>query len=124
MRGAVEGKLSNKDAAMLERARKAATTSTCNVKHGAIVVSGGSVRSIGVNTYHQPDIKMLDFVPKSGWSIHAEEAALKAIDYKAHGSILYVARVNSRGEERYSKPCSRCQKLIEAAGIKRVVYTV
>lgn|SRR5574344_2900400 len=124
MYGAVLGKLSNKDTAMLERAKKAASTSTCKTRHGAVVVSGGSVRSIGVNSYHQPDIKMLDFVPRSGWSIHAEEAALRAVGYSAPGAVIYVARVDKEGNDRLSKPCPRCQKLIDASGIKRVVYTV
>ena len=40
------------------------------------------------------------------------------------GMVLYVARSYKNGEPAYSAPCSKCQKLIVEAGIKKVIYTV
>ena len=40
-----------------------------------------------------------------------------------HGSTIYVARLYRNGKQALAKPCSSCQKLIVAAGIKRVVYS-
>lgn len=38
--------------------------------------------------------------------------------------ILYVCRVNKKGEWAMSKPCSGCSSCIEAFGIDKIVYTV
>lgn len=56
-------------------------------------------------------------------SIHAEAAAIRRCKGDLTNAILYVCRVNNKGEEKMSKPCDNCQRLIEAAGIRKIVYT-
>lgn len=56
-------------------------------------------------------------------SEHAEMAALRRCK-RTKGATIYVARINSRGQQRMSKPCPKCMRLIKQAGIKRVVYTI
>lgn len=116
-------RLSNQDRKHLDRAKKIASTSTCACKHGAVVVHGGRVIGVGVNSYSN-DIHMYDHIPQNAWSVHAEIAALRSIKKDLHGAVMYAARVNNQGEERMSKPCVMCQIALKEAGIKRVVYTV
>lgn len=116
--------LSNKDKARLEHAKKVASLSTCKFKHGAVVVRGGRVLSVGVNSYRNFP---MDFsvMPRDSSSVHAEEAALAVLGGKdARGATMFVARVNNIGEERMSRPCSRCMRRLRKAGIKRIIYTI
>lgn len=39
-------------------------------------------------------------------------------------SIVYVARVNRRGLQRFAKPCSACQLVLKSAGVRTVYYTL
>jgi tRNA(Arg) A34 adenosine deaminase TadA len=99
---------------------KLAETSEENMKHGCVIVLGGSVQAVGVNkrTNDPYTHKQLHWL-----SEHAEMAALRRCK-RTKGAVLYVARVNKRGEERMSKPCPKCAKLLKDAGIKKVVYTI
>ena len=110
-----------KDERWLERARKIAEVSTCNKKHGAVVIRGGSVLAVGVNTLTNP-VSMFD-VCGGRVSSHAEVSALKSLDFQADGATLYVARVNRKGQPLLSKPCGNCTQIIARSGIKRVVWT-
>ena len=119
--------LSNRDKAFLKLAIAAAETSECRQKHGAVLVSGGSVLAIGVNkTRNHPTVLIDDTVIMSSASTHAEMDALR----KARGhfyirrSVIYVARVNKLGEPRYSRPCNTCYQALMKYGIKEVVYTL
>lgn len=57
-------------------------------------------------------------------SEHAEVAALrKCSDIDLSNATIYVSRVNRRGKEMMSRPCTDCQKAIADAGIKKIVYT-
>jgi deoxycytidylate deaminase len=101
---------------------KIASTSTANNKHGCVIVKGGSVQSVGVNSNrNHPTIVSH---PKTDSSVHAEVAALKALDFDAEDCIAYIARVNNRDDAMMSKPCDRCMNELIAAGIKRVVWTI
>lgn len=90
------------------------------MRHGALVVLGGSLLGMGINKnvldpfYHKDAPKL---------SVHAEEAALKRCKRTA-GAVLYVARINKQGLPRMSRPCTSCMQLIRAAGIKKIVYTI
>lgn len=90
------------------------------MKHGCVIVLGGSVQAMGINKRtNDPFIHQ-----NLHWlSEHAEMAALRRCK-RTKGAVLYVARVNNRGQERMSKPCSKCAKLLKEAGIKKVVYTI
>ena len=99
---------------------KLAETSEEKMRHGCIVVLGGSVQSVGVNKRtNDPYIhKNLHWL-----SEHAEMAALRRCK-RTKGATIYVARVNNAGEQRMSRPCHKCMKLLREAGIKRIVYTI
>lgn len=116
--------LSNKDEAYLSVARYFASKSKARKTHGAVVVKGGRVLGIGWNkNRNHPMIVSPEHI-KTDCSYHAEEVAIKeAGEENVKGAIIYVARVNKSGNDRDSKPCDRCTKLIDNVGIKRVVYT-
>lgn len=116
-------RLSRRDRSMLEQAKRIASTSSCRFKHGAVVVKGGRVLSVGVNSQRN-DRDVYSTLPDGARQVHAEYAALRALGGDARGATVYVARVNNFGEARMSMPCSRCQTLLRLAGVKRVVYTV
>lgn len=98
--------------------------STCRHKHGAVLVNHGKVVGIGVNVLRNDPSRMSAEHIKLYAGIHAEDAAIRAASAaSARGGVLYVARTNKRGARRLSKPCNKCAGLIEAAGIKRAVYT-
>lgn len=122
------GNLSNKDHSRLKQAsRIAAESDVHKYKLGAVIERGGRVLAVGVNsyrTYGRHYRETDDFPPRSVWTYHAEEAALKAVGMEANGATLYVSRVNKRGDVRMAKPCKDCMELIKKAGIKRIVYTI
>lgn len=115
-------RLSKRDRSYLSLALNAAQSSECRMKHGAVVVKGGRVISIGINkNRNHPTIVSSEHI-KDYCSVHAEADALRKIR-DAKGATLYVARANKRGQERLSRPCNRCYKLIVNAGINKIVYT-
>lgn len=118
-----QSSLSKKDRSHLKQAKKIASTSTVKHKHGAVIVSGGRVLSVGVNSAKNEGY-VFPFAATWDRQIHAEEAALRGVKGKAEGATIYVARVNRMGMERMSKPCHSCQKALKDAGIRRVVYTI
>lgn len=90
------------------------------MKHGCVIVLGGSVQAMGVNKRTNDPFIHKDL----HWlSEHAEMAALRRCK-RTKGSTLYVARVNRRGQERMSRPCPKCMKLLKDAGVKKVIYTI
>jgi tRNA(Arg) A34 adenosine deaminase TadA len=104
----------------LNAAKKLAETSEENMKHGCIIVLGGSVQAMGVNKRTNDPFIHKD---SSGLSEHAEGAALRRCK-RTVGAVAYIARVNKNGEERMSRPCPKCMAALKAAGIKKIVYTV
>lgn len=116
--------LSKTDRAYLNVARYFATKSISRNTHGAVVVKSGRVMGTGFNKdRNRPSIVSPEHI-KSDCSYHAEQVAIReAGEYNIKGAVIYVARVNRKGQDRNSKPCPRCSALIDKAGIKRVVYT-
>lgn len=90
------------------------------MRHGAVVILGGSVQGLGINkrTNDPYTHKNLHWL-----SEHAEMAALRR-SKRTEGAVIYVSRVNKRGQERMSRPCPKCMKLLKAKGIKKIVYTI
>lgn len=94
--------------------------------HCAILVSGGSVLSVGVNKHklnsfvavyaHHPDVQ----------TIHAEIDAILQVRRKTDltGSKIYVAKLGRNGEVGNSCPCAMCCEALRNYGIKRAYYTV
>ena len=92
------------------------------MKHGAVIVRGGSVISIGINkNRNHPTVVSSEHI-KTHCSIHAEIDALRKVK-NAKGATIYVARVNRKGKARDSRPCNRCYEIIKNNGIKKIVYS-
>jgi pyrimidine deaminase RibD-like protein len=81
-------------------------------RHGAALVRGGSVLSVGWNCL------------KVEGSRHAEVHAIDSALSHTTGATLYVARVGMDNVPRLSLPCEQCRQAITSAGIRRVVYTI
>lgn len=116
--------LSRRQRSFLDLAVRMAESSDVSFKHGAVVVRGGSVLSVGVNKWKnpmKPDIPPTEYDPNI--SVHAEVDALSRCS-DPRGATIYVARVNKRGEERMSRPCIDCEKALIVAGVKKVIYTL
>lgn len=114
--------MSKRDVGWLNTAAKIAENSNCRHRHGAIIVRGGSVISVGINQQkNHPSIVDADNTP---WHCgdHAEIAALKRAT-NARGATIYIARVRKDGKTGLSKPCSNCAKALDTAGIKKVYWT-
>jgi deoxycytidylate deaminase len=115
--------LSNRERAFLSVARYLASKSEARQRHGAVIVRGGSVVGTGFNKdRNRPDNVSPEHI-KSHCSVHAEVEAIRDAGWNVRGAVLYVARVNAHGEDRYSKPCDRCTVVIEETQIKKVIYT-
>lgn len=113
----------------MEIAKREAEKSTFRQRLGAVIVKGGAIISTGYNSIrYSSRHKKLVRLPKYSDSMHAERnAILKALNQgsldKLVGSTIYVTRVNNRGHARLAKPCKECMELIQAVGIKKVIYT-
>ncbi len=115
--------LSNSEKSFLSVARYMATKSLSRQRHGAVIVKGGSVIGTGFNKdRNNPYIVSPEHI-KTHCSVHAEVEAIRDAGWNVKGAVLYVARVNRRGEDQYSRPCVRCQVVIEETQIKKVIYT-
>lgn len=112
--------LTKTEQSYLRRALRLAETGTCNQRHGAIIVKGGRVLSVGINTQRNTPA---DSIPYEDVAVHAEEAALRAIGGQARGAKIYVARKMKDGSSGLSRPCDRCYRAIKDAGIKEIIYT-
>lgn len=115
-------KPSGRDVRYLNKAYEIAKTSLCNQRHGAVVIRNGNVVSFATNK----DINLVDNLDekhvKTHASIHAEVAALSKVA-NPRGCTVYVSRALKSGGPGHSKPCVRCQKYLDEAGVKRVVWT-
>ena len=119
----MEYDLSRSEKAYLSVARYFAAKSKSRRMHGAVVVKSGRVLGTGFNKdKNSPYIVSPEHI-KTHCSTHAEVDAIRDANWNVKGAILYVARVNRTGEDRNSKPCPRCQIVIEEAQIKKVIYT-
>lgn len=103
---------------MKRLAKKASKRSKLKFKLGAAIMKGNRVLAYSENLGKTcPEFGSGPFK-----SLHAEAAVIKkcvrsGIDLK--GSTIIVYRKNGRN----SKPCDCCQTLIEAVGIKKVIYS-
>lgn len=107
----------------LDVAVRMAESSEVSFKHGAVIVRGGSVLSVGVNKWKnplKPEVPVVEYNPNV--SIHAEVDALSRCS-DPRGATIYIARVNKKGEERMSRPCINCEEALVEAGVKKVIYT-
>ena len=95
------------------------------LKHGAVLVKGGSVLSASFNKdkYSSFGARFRD--PNNGHATHhAELGCVLAVDKsKISGATMYVVRINNHGEFRLSKPCPMCHQILKHCGVKRVIYS-
>lgn len=106
---------------MANLALKVARKSNCRQQHGAVVLKGGRVISTAYNIdKNNPNILEEEKIRMHS-SICAERRALKGIaDPK--GAVIIVVRAKSSGMV-YSKPCDRCRRACQSAGIKAIIYS-
>jgi deoxycytidylate deaminase len=115
--------LSKSEQAFLSVARYFAAKSKSRKMHGAVVVKSGRVLGTGYNKdRNSPFIVSPEHI-KPHCSRHAELEAIRDANWNVKGAVLYVARVNRQGQDRNSKPCRLCQKVINETQIKKVIYT-
>jgi tRNA(Arg) A34 adenosine deaminase TadA len=52
---------------------------------------------------------------------HAEARLCRKLD---RGAVVFVARVNSKGDWRLARPCPSCRRVLRQHGVKKVIFTV
>ncbi|MEV2236416.1 deaminase [Streptomyces phaeochromogenes] len=91
--------------------------SRCRYKVGAVLVMGSRVLAMSPN--RQRNNPTVDYRHAT---FHAEEYVLRRTPRSA-GTIIYVARLDSSGNQALAKPCPRCEEALREAGVKRAYYT-
>ena len=114
--------LSKRQKAYMNVARFLATKSDLRHKHGAVVVKSSRVLGMGYNKHRNDPRNVNPGRHRYDSGCHAEMDALKKVS-NPRGSIVFVARVNRKGEDLLSKPCEICSKELARLGIKKVIYT-
>lgn len=88
----------------------------------------GRLLAVGRNSYtktHPLQARMAAQTGNAGRIyLHAEIAALVRCEDWGKIDTLEVHRYNVHGQPLLAKPCPVCQRAIELAGIKKVVYTI
>jgi len=94
--------------------------SAMRIHVGAAISLGGKLIAVGYN--QNKSHPMVDT-----FCLHAEAAAIISRRYHSDSlvnSTMWVFRERADGTPALAKPCKSCMKLIIAAGIKKVYYTV
>lgn len=92
-------------------------------RHVAALVDKNKIISLGMNkAQSSPGFYKLSNNQKKQY-IHAEYDCLNNV-LDCSRLTMYVVRVDNNGRLAQSKPCPICQRAINTAGIKRVVYSV
>ena len=119
-------KLSKTKKRYFDLAKRAAMESTYGkLRHGAVVVKGGSVVSFGFNkSNHCQFGQRFRHMDKGPATQHAEISAILGLPRSAtQGADVYVVRINNDCDWRMSKPCPMCEQALRFVGVKRVFYT-
>lgn len=105
----------------MERAASLAGISQMRHKHGALLVTNGNIRAVGVNV-KQNDPK--PWVPYDYLSTHAEVNALSQTQHQLITGTLYVARVNREGNLMPSMPCDNCLGyMMKWTNLRKVIHS-
>jgi tRNA(Arg) A34 adenosine deaminase TadA len=92
---------------------------------GAVIIKSGKIIS---KSFNQGD-KTHTYIKRNGehynQTIHAELACIFKVKNKEllQGATIIVYRETKNGDLGNSRPCPMCYKLIQASGIKRIIYT-
>ena len=106
----------------LERAIRAAELSSCRTRHATVIAHGPRVLAIAVNSQRNHPTICSD--PKTEAAYHSEINALRQIRGVDTSKLtVYNARISRAGDIRLSKPCPRCAAVLEALGIRNVIWT-
>lgn len=107
--------ITSRDKRMYFLAEKVAALSLYKHKHGAVIVDGDRIISLGCNraVSHPRSFKFFK------GTIHAEQRALILSKQSVEGMTLYSARI---GGNQNSRPCPLCMSYIKEAGIRKIVY--
>lgn len=110
-----------RDKRFIDKAARIASASQMRHKHGAILVTNGNIRAVGINV-KQNDPK--PWVPYDYLSTHAEINALTQTRHQFINGTLYVARVNNAGGLMLSEPCDNCIGfIVKWTKLRKVVYS-
>jgi len=104
-------KLSKSRKRYFDLAKRAAMESTYGkLRHGAVVVKGGSIVSFGFNKANHCQFgKRFRHRDRGDATQHAEISAILGIPRSTtQGADLYVVRINNYCQWRMSKPCHMC----------------
>tara|TARA_R110000823_G_scaffold32212_2_gene90913 strand:- start:3697 stop:4104 length:408 start_codon:yes stop_codon:yes gene_type:complete len=111
----------------LELAKRVASSGTYGkLKHGAVLVKGGSVVNVAFN---KPDFTKFGNRFRNNYTCglattHAEIGAILGLARSTtEGATIFVVRVNNHGDFRMSKPCPMCEDVLKFVGVKRAIYT-
>jgi len=119
-------KLSKTKKRYFDLAKRAAMESSYGkLRHGAVIVKGGSVVSFGFNkSNHCQFGQRFRHMDKGPATQHAEISAILGLPRSAtQGADVYVVRINNDCDWRMSKPCPMCEQALRFVGVKRVLYT-
>ena len=105
------------DSKFIKLAEKIANTSSCKYKHGAVLVRGKEIISIGVNRSIGFDKILTQF--GFAYTLHAELDVIRKTYSIPSNSTLYVARKKFK----MSKPCDKCLSIINNTNIVRIVFS-
>jgi deoxycytidylate deaminase len=110
----------------IDIATEQAEKSVVKFKHGACIVKKNKVIGVGFN--------LSSYCLGTNWenenhmkstSIHAElSAIINTPKHRLKNSVLYVVRINDKGDLNDSKPCNSCMNNIRKYKIKLVYYSV
>ena len=111
-----------RDERLINVALKIARKSEHKFPMGAIIALGNRIIALGINKIRTHPRQINYHNDENGQSIHAELDAILSC-CNTDGATIYVARVLSNGTGGMAKPCKSCLKIIQSAGIKKIVYT-
>jgi len=96
-----------------------------NLRHGAVLIKGGSVINASFNKNNFCSFGKRFRNPNEGKAtLHAELGCILNLDrVVTHGTTVYVVRINRDGKHKMSKPCDMCEAALSHVGVKRVFYT-
>lgn len=114
--------LSNVETKHVYRALRLATISTMKSQHAALLVAGGKVLSVGINTQRNDVAPHIAHIEVSN---HAEYNAIRGYgtEYDLSKMTLYVVRIDYKGRPMFSRPCIYCTDLIRRLELKAVIHT-
>jgi pyrimidine deaminase RibD-like protein len=92
-------------------------------KMAALIYDKKRVVSYGLNQKKTHPLQARFTKHPEALCIHAEIAALANARQSVEGMVMYVARVNRRGEPRLAKPCKGCASAIIEFGLGNVEWT-